>query len=270
MDDLLTPTAVLPHLTTRWLGRSYEYFATITSTNDELKARVAQGNAAWPPTGAVLVADYQSAGRGRLDRRWEAEPGTSLMLSALFRPDWPASRLMWLTMMASLAAAEAIETVTAVPVHVKWPNDLVIEVAGVWCKTGGLLLEGNVAENGRLHSIILGLGLNVNMSAAQLPAGRMPVTSLSLAAGQPVARRRLLLELLARLEAHYDNADNGRSPHSAWQKRLMTVGRTVTVVRSGQAELVGLAVGVDDEGQLLVQTGDGQPHKIIAGDVSIH
>ncbi len=270
MEDLLTATAVLPQLSTRWLGHNYEHFAAITSTNDELKARVAQGNEQWPPEGTVLVADYQSAGRGRLDRRWEAEPGTSLMLSALFRPDWEVGRLMWLTMMACLAVAEASEALTAVPVHIKWPNDLVIERDGVWYKTGGLLLEGNVAENGRLQSVILGLGLNVNMRAAQLPAGRMPVTSLLLASGQPVSRRDLLLEILTRLEYHYENAVNGRSPQPAWQNRLMTLGRAVTVVRPGQPDLTGVAVRVDDVGQLVVQTDDGQAHKVIAGDVSLH
>ena len=185
MDGELAVTAVLPHLTTRWLGRPYHFFATITSTNDVLKEWVAQGAADQPPAGTVLAADFQSAGRGRLARRWEAEAGTSLMFSLLLRPNWPAEQLLWLTMLASLAATEAAERLVDAPLGVKWPNDLVLSQNGVWHKWGGLLLEGSVAEDGRLPTVILGMGLNVNMTAAQLPEGITPVTSLSWLPGAP-------------------------------------------------------------------------------------
>ncbi len=269
MSEELTATAVFPHLATRWLGRSYSYYETITSTNDALKEMVAQGDAMQPPAGAVLAANFQSAGRGRLDRRWEAEPDTSLMMSILFRPDWPGQQLLWLTMMACLAAAEAASPLVAAPVGIKWPNDLMILQDGEWRKWGGLLLEGSVAENGRLQTVIAGMGLNVNMTAGQLPAGITPVTSLSLAAGQPVSRQALLVDILRRLETYYEAAQDGRSPQPHWQKYLITLGRTVTASRSGQEPVVGLAVGVDEWGQLLVQSHDGRLHTIAAGDVSL-
>ncbi|MBK8985414.1 MAG: biotin--[acetyl-CoA-carboxylase] ligase [Chloroflexi bacterium] len=272
MVEELASTAVLPHLHTGWLGHAYHYYPTISSTNDVLKEMVRQGSDQWPPAGTVLVADYQSAGRGRLDRRWEASPGTSLMMSLLFRPDWPGQQLLWLTMMASLAVLEAAETavgIHAAPMGVKWPNDLMIWQEGVWRKWGGLLLEGSVAENGRLQTVVMGLGLNVNMTTSQLPQGITPTASLSLAAGRPVSRLALLVDILTRLEGYYAAAEDGRSPQPQWQARLITLGQMVTVSRPGQPLLAGQAVGVDEWGQLLVQSADGRQHTIAAGDVSL-
>ncbi|MBE2221045.1 MAG: biotin--[acetyl-CoA-carboxylase] ligase [Anaerolineae bacterium] len=267
MDDL-TKTAVMPALKTIWLGHAYEYVDTISSTNDVLKQRVAEENEEKLPHGMVLVTDYQSKGRGRLGRRWEAQPGTSLMLSLLLRPDWPAERALWLTMMAGLAAAEAIERLTVVPISLKWPNDVGVERDGVWYKLGGLLVEGSVAQNGRLQSAVVGMGLNVNMMPEQLPEGITPVTSLLVAGGQPIDRQALLLAFLVRMEAWYETAVVGQSPVTAWAKRLVTLGREVQV-RQGEELIVGTAVGVDEWGQLRIKTGDGSMHTITTGDVTL-
>jgi len=269
MENELTKTAVLPQLTSQWLGRAYHFYPRITSTNDELKALAAQSGTSEPPAGTILVADYQSAGRGRLNRRWEAAPGTSLMFSLLLRPNWPSEQLLWLTMIASLAAIEAVEPLISAPTGVKWPNDLMILQSGVWRKWGGLLLEGSVGENGRLETVILGVGLNVNMTADQLPEGITPVTSLSLAAGGTFSRAQLLVKILASLERYYEAAQEGISPQKLWQERLITLGRAVSVSQAGQPTLAGEAVGVDEWGQLLVQAQDGRVHIIAAGDVSL-
>ena len=262
MDDL-TETAVLPKLTTKWLGHSYQYLETITSTNDVLKQREDS-----PSHGMVLVVDFQSQGRGRLGRRWEALPGTSLILSLLLRPEWLAEQSLWLTMMAGLAAAEAIELLTDVPISLKWPNDVGVELDGVWHKLGGLLVEGSIGENGRLQSAVIGMGLNVNMTSAQLPEGITPVTSLLVAGGQTVDRQALLLAFLARMENWYETAVSGQSPCGAWEKRLVTLGREVQVSQA-RGVLRGTAVGVDKWGQLRVKTQDGIIHTITAGDVSL-
>jgi BirA family biotin operon repressor/biotin-[acetyl-CoA-carboxylase] ligase len=266
MDDL-TETAVIPNLTTKWLGRSYFYVETTSSTNDVLKHRAAESEMD-SPSGTVLVTNYQSQGRGRLGRRWEAQPGTSLMMSLLLRPDWSAAQSLWLTMMAGLAAAEAIEQLMPLPISLKWPNDLGTEQDGIWYKLGGLLVEGSVGENGCLQNVIIGMGLNVNMTAAQLPAGITPVTSLLVAGGKVVDRQALLLAFLERMEYWYETAVAGQSPQSAWVKRLITLGREVQVSR-GDEVLVGTAVGVDEWGQLRVQTPDGTTHTITAGDVTL-
>ena len=267
MDDL-RETAVVPKLTTLWLGHTYEYVETITSTNDVLKQRVANEDEGIVPHGLVLVTDFQSKGRGRLGRRWEAASGTSLMLSLLLRPDWVAERSLWLTMIVGLAAAEAIEQLTPVVISLKWPNDVGVELDDVWHKMGGLLVEGSVGQNGRLQTVVVGMGLNVNMTAVQLPEGITPVTSLLVAGNQAVARQALLLAFLARFEYWYETAVAGQSPVSAWEARLITIGREVQV-RQGDDVVLGTAVGVDEWGQLRIKTEAGHIHTVTAGDVTL-
>ena len=253
-------------LTTQWLGRAYRHAAEVDSTNEQMKRWAAEG----APHGAVWLADYQSAGRGRLDRRWDAPPETSLLLSVLLRPNgWPAERGAWLTMLAGLAAAEAIESVARLPARLKWPNDVLIEHGGRWRKTCGLLLDATL-DGQRLATAIVGIGLNVNVPAGALPDFATPATSLLAAGGLPVARRALLVELLARLEHHYAAADAGQSPAAAWSARLQTLGQAVTVSAAGSAvPLAGVAEGVDEWGRLLVRDAAGRRHTIAAGDVTL-
>jgi BirA family biotin operon repressor/biotin-[acetyl-CoA-carboxylase] ligase len=271
-DDELDEDSVGAELATAWLGRPYRYVARIDSTNDFLKGKI--GDPAYP-AGTVLLADYQSAGRGRLDRRWEAPPGTSLLFSVLLRPGWPARRGAWLTMLAGLAVAETIEAVVGLPAHLKWPNDVVIDADvligdGPWRKTCGLLLDVVLAPESRLESAIIGIGLNVNIPAESLPEAVTPATSLLVAAGRPIPRRPLLLALLERLERRYDEAAAALSPWAAWNERLITVGQMVRVTAAGGAEPIdGLAEGTDELGQLLLRDAGGQLHIIAAGDVTL-
>lgn len=269
MTDSLEAAAVDPLLTTTWLGRPYHYIAEIGSTNDRLKEWVAAGSAEDPPAGTVLLTDYQSAGRGRLGRRWEAPPGSSLLFSALFRPGWPATRGGRLTMLAGLAVAEAIEATTGMEVGLKWPNDIMVTHGGQWRKVGGLLLDSQL-DGDRLATAVLGVGLNVNIPAEALPDAITPATSLMVVTGAPVSRQALLAACLRHLEQQYDAADRGRSPRSLWSERLITLGQTVSVsTASSAAALIGLAEGTDDAGNLLVRDEGGVLHTIAAGDVTL-
>lgn len=266
----LQETAVLPHLTTRWLGRPYHYHETIGSTNEWLKQLVAIGSPQDPPAGTLVLANYQSQGRGRLERRWEAPPGTSLLFSLLLRPAWPAEQGNWLTMMASLAAVRAIEAVCDGLAAIKWPNDVMVQQDGQWRKAGGLLLEGELDENGRYASAIIGIGLNVNIPPTQLPEAITPATSLLAATGQPVSRRALLAALLAELEHLLDAAAAGTSPHGVWEARLMTLGQPVQVTFANDGRMLrGIATGTDRWGHLQVTDAAGQAHTVTAGDVTL-
>jgi BirA family biotin operon repressor/biotin-[acetyl-CoA-carboxylase] ligase len=263
----LQEAAVRAEMATGWLGRPYFYVETIDSTNDRLKAWAA--DPAYP-AGTVLLTDYQSAGRGRLDRRWEAPPGTSLLFSVLLRPGWPAERGAWLMMLAGLAVAETVEDVAGLPARLKWPNDVVIAYEGEWRKTCGLLLDATLAPDERLATAVVGIGLNVNIPAAALPEASTPATSLLVAGGRPVARRPLLLALLNRLERYYEAADAGQSPWAAWNERLITIGRPVVVSAAGPADaLSGVAEGADEWGRLLVRDAAGRLHAVAAGDVTL-
>lgn len=274
IDDNLHVDAMRDQLTTIWLGRPYHYVESIDSTNDRLKMWAS--DPAYP-SGTLLLTDFQSAGRGRLGRSWEAPPGSSLLFSVLLRPGLPVRRGTWLTMLAGLAVAEAVEAVAGLPARLKWPNDVVLPdgVAGdkgrAWRKVGGLLLDTTLDPTGeRLESAILGIGLNVNIHADALPAAATPAVSLLVAGGRPVPRRPLLIALLDRLERHYDAALDGRSPAEAWAGRLVTLGQRVEVTIGGSsAPLAGMAEATDEWGQLLVRDDDGRLHAIAAGDVSL-
>jgi BirA family transcriptional regulator, biotin operon repressor / biotin---[acetyl-CoA-carboxylase] ligase len=147
------------------------------------------------PEGAVAVADEQTEGRGRLGRRWSARPGTGLLFSIALRPAVPSSRLPELSLVAGEACAEAIAAVTGLQPELKFPNDVLI---------GGRKVAGILAE-AREGRVVLGIGVNVNASEDELPAGTdTPATSLSLEAGRRVDRAELLVTLLERLERCYD------------------------------------------------------------------
>lgn len=270
MKPELSESAVAAALQSQWIGRIYKYFSTTGSTNDLLKQAVRSGDANYPPPGTVYLTDFQERGRGRLDRRWEAPPGTSLLFSILFRPDWPVKQQGWLTMLAGLAIAEAIEEQISQPVRLKWPNDILLESGGGWGKVCGILLEGHLPDTHQAGYTILGIGINVNIPADKLPEAITLPTSMLAATGQPVPRLPLLIRLMRILEFHYEQADQGISPQAAWAQRLVTLGKKVEARPfAGPPSLIGLAEGTDEWGRLLVRTADGELHAISAGDVTL-
>jgi len=266
----LSASAVTNALTSKWIGGNYQYLESTGSTNDLLKKQVTAGDPAHPPHGTVLLTDYQSQGRGRLDRRWEAPSGTSLLFSILLRPYWLGDRLSWLTMLAGTAIVEAIETETTLSASLKWPNDVVVRRNEIWHKVCGILLEGHIVAEQRLAYAVLGIGINVNIPPELLPNTAQPSTSLSTVAGRSISRLNLLVTLLRRIEILYDRADRGISPQDDWNRRLITIGQRVEVSGSGQGTpLSGIAEGTGEWGQLLVRDDNGQLHTIVAGDVTL-
>jgi BirA family biotin operon repressor/biotin-[acetyl-CoA-carboxylase] ligase len=270
MMDRLSAMAVSRSLSTRWLGKTFQLFPELDSTNDLLKEMVHQGTADEPPAGTVLLTEYQRQGRGRLARRWDAPPGSSLLLSMLFRPNWPAAHTNWLTMLVSTATAEAISQQTELEVGLKWPNDVMVRQADGWHKVCGILQEGGFGTDGRLLWAIVGIGINVNISAAQLPEAATPATSLLAATGNAVPRLPLLAAFLERVEKLYDAVGNGRSPQPGWQEKLITLGQPVRVTQAQTGHsLSGFAEGTDEAGHLLVRDATGKLHTITAADVTL-
>ena len=267
MDETLSPEGIAQALTTRWLGREIHYFPEIDSTNRWLRQEASLRPDL--PYGALAVADFQTQGRGRHERRWEAPANTCLLFSLFWRPDWPPAQANWLTMIAGLAAVEAIAAATGLQTQLKWPNDLVIaDTDGRWRKLGGILLEG-VWQEGRLAQAVLGMGLNVNVPAAALPLFPIPPTSIRAETGQPANRLRLLAELLRRLETHYEAAAAGRSPQPAWESQLIFRNQRVQIQEEGKVIAAGFFTGTDAWGRLLLRDDAGGLHTIAAGDVSL-
>lgn len=257
--DSLTAADIRRTAGTSLIGRRVVYRRSVGSTN-ELAGELA---AAGAEEGTLVLADEQTAGRGRLGRSWLAPAGSSLLLSLLFRPSWTPPQAVRLTMICSLAAAEAIEEQTGLHVNLKWPNDVMIDGK----KVGGVLTELSVI-GGVLDYAVVGVGLNVNFDPSLTPQLSDSATSLLRESGRPVSRLSLLAALLGQVESNYGRALAGWMPHQAWSARLETLGRWVQVVTpNGQEE--GLAETVDADGALLIRRSDGRPVRVLAGDVTL-
>jgi BirA family biotin operon repressor/biotin-[acetyl-CoA-carboxylase] ligase len=249
-------------LTTRIFGRELVTLPHTGSTNDVAKGLAAQG----APEGTVVTADEQTAGRGRLGRRWVAPPSTCLLCSILFRPTLLLSQANRLTMLCSLAAADAIEEIAWLQVSLKLPNDLVVQ-SPTWKKLSGVLTETGLT-GAQLDFVVVGIGINVNVPPEALPNLSPDATSILAETGQSVDRVALLVALLAGTERRYEALQAGESPHREWAGRLATLGRPVKVTTSDRV-LTGVAESVDEDGALLLRAPDGALHRLLAGDVTL-
>ncbi|MFL7839785.1 MAG: biotin--[acetyl-CoA-carboxylase] ligase [Candidatus Promineifilaceae bacterium] len=269
-QDTLTPAQVHEAMTTRWIGRNYQYLPATTSTNDLLKAQAVSKSGSSIPAGTVILTDYQEKGRGRLSRNWQAPAGSSLLFSILLRPNWPVEQFSWLTMIGGLAVSDVVSRLITLPAQLKWPNDCVIEQNSTWKKYCGTLLEGHFADDGQLAFVVAGIGVNVNIPEEDLPAATFPATSLLAVQGSAISRLDLFCAILARFEHYYDLAEQGQSPLTAWQDRLIFMNRRVVISQFGkEATVEGTAVGTDSEGRLLVRDEEGVLHHIAAGDMAM-
>ncbi|TGZ15947.1 biotin--[acetyl-CoA-carboxylase] ligase [Streptomyces sp. S816] len=233
------------------------------STNNDLVARAAAGPVA---EGTVLVAEEQTTGKGRLDRRWSAPPRSGLFVSVLLRPaEVPVHHWGWLPLLTGVAVATGLARAAGVDTALKWPNDLLVTVDGEERKAGGILLE-RAGEDG----VVIGFGLNVSLRAEELPVAR--AGSLLLAGAVNTDRDPLLRAVLRSLEDWYgrwraalgDSAECGLQ--EAYAAGCATLGRTVRAELPGDRALTGEAVAVDGDGRLVIATAEGvQP--VGAGDI---
>ena len=247
--------------------RSVTVFSQIASTNSVGMALASAGC----PTGVVLVTDLQTAGRGRLDRSWEAPAGTSAMFSVVLHPGGPDREWGILPLLAGVAVCEAMEFVTGVRTSLKWPNDLIIgdgdAPTGRGGKVGGILAERDAATG----AVILGVGINVDLAEEDLPVPA--ATSLTLAGVPRPRRAKLIGRALSRIEHWFTAWDAvGTDPAAldrllgAYRERCLSVGTELRVVRPGADDLVGLGAGIGPRGELLVDA-DGTVVPVIVGDV---
>ena len=231
-----------------------EFVDEVDSTNRVLLDRARDG----APHGLVLVADHQTGGRGRLDRRWEAQPGAALLVSVLLRPELAVDRLHLLTVAAALAAREACAEVAGVSPELKWPNDLLLDRDGVPAKLAGLLAE-SIVDGERAAAVVIGMGLNLR--SAKMPEGAVALDDMT---DQRVDRDRLLdcwLHAFGRRLGIWDES----TLLADYRAACSTIGKSVRVDLPGRL-LQGVAVGVDDDARLELQTPNGS-EVVAAGDV---
>jgi BirA family biotin operon repressor/biotin-[acetyl-CoA-carboxylase] ligase len=255
-DDLLARLG-----RTRVVGRSIRVFSEITSTNDLLD-RLARDGAA---EGIVVFAEAQTKGRGRLGRPWLSPAGKGLWFSVLLRPRLRPHEATQLTIAAATALVRAIKTQTGLPAGLKWPNDLLIRGR----KAGGVLTELS-AELDKVTSVVLGIGLDVNLVAGDFPHDlRRQATSLRLELGRPCDRAELAVAILRDLDVLYERIDSGRFETVAdeWEAACVTLGREVAIA-VGNRVIRGRAEALDTEGALLVRTQHGRLERIVGGDVT--
>lgn len=263
--DALTEPEIRSFLEeTAVVGRELQCFDEIDSTNNYAK-RIALSGA---PDGTVIVADCQTAGRGRMDRSFQSPKGKGIYLTALLRPELPPERLLPVTALAGVAVCAAVERVCGVRPGLKWPNDPVLGSR----KLCGILTELSVeAETGRAQYLVLGIGVNVLQTAEDFtPEVAEMATSLAMALGRPVSRPALAAALIEELDRLYTALRAGDLSEylAAYRRDCVNLGKAVQLISPAGRETV-TAVGIDGDFGLVVRGADGEERAVRSGEVSV-
>lgn len=250
--------SVKERLTTAFLGRHIIQVGSVSSTQDLARGEAAEGAL----EGTVVVAEEQTAGRGRLGRPWVSPPGANLYVTLVLRPS--SERMRALSMVAPLAVAQAVEDTTGLSPRIKWPNDLLVEGR----KLAGVLIDTEISGQTPQYALV-GVGLNVNLDAQAVPEIATIATSLRQHLGREISREEMLAAFLNRFEMLYVESERGGpAVCEAWRARLDTLGRQIRVASGGQVE-EGLAEDVDGDGSLILRRADGSRVTLVAGEVTL-
>ena len=240
------------------IGAEIEFHAQIDSTNNRAKQLAAQG----APHGMMVIADSQTAGRGRFERKFHSPASGGIYVSIILRPDMDAACAVRITPMAAVAVARAIKRTAGIDAQIKWVNDVYVEGR----KVCGILCEGVLGEDGRMASVVLGIGVNV--APMEFPPELSGIaTSVSNACGRSVSRIQMLAALVEELDRLYPKLENGGFMEE-YRARSNVIGRDVNVLRGG-ACFAARAVDIDGEGSLIVELPDGRRETLRSGEISI-
>lgn len=260
-QDSLTPEAVVTGLMSRVFGRrEYFYYREIDSTNNRALELAADGY----PEGTVVVAETQTAGRGRRGRTWYSPPRHGLYLSVILRPQLPVREIPRVSLVIGVAVAETLEAAFQLPARIKWPNDILINNR----KIAGVLSEVVTGSQG-IDCIVTGIGLNINNPLQDFPGDlRTAPTSVLAEKETPVSRVRVLQELLMHLETRYYQLLEGNF------NGILDKGKSLSTIIGKEVEYdsqngpaIGQAVDIDDNGFLLVKDKSGKIHTVTSGEV---
>ena len=261
-DALLADDLIARLGSVKIVGRDIQVFEQTTSTNDVVEKLARDG----VREGAVVFAESQTKGRGRLGRVWMSPARMGLWFSVLLRPELQPQETTQLTVISATALRRAVKTVTGLAADIKWPNDLLL--AGK--KTAGILTEMS-AELDRVRHVILGIGVDVNLATDAFPPElRKIATSLKAESGRHISRAELAVEILRELDADYVRVRAGQFSQIAdeWEAACVTIGKNVTV-HVGDRHFRGRAESLDEDGALLVRTEHGHLERVIGGDVML-
>jgi BirA family biotin operon repressor/biotin-[acetyl-CoA-carboxylase] ligase len=260
IPDILVPSLIQGELGASEIGHAIVHHFRIDSTNTAAMYLAQEGAA----HGTVVVAEEQTAGRGRFGREWHSEKSSGLYLSVLLRPLFSPAAAPILTLMAGVATQQTLGALTGLSVDIRWPNDVLVNGK----KVAGILTEMN-AELGRLHAIVLGIGINVNHS--EMPAALRPIaTSLRIESLRTWSRVQVCVALLKELERHYHLLLEKGSAAIAerWASASSyAAGKRIRVVNA-EAESFVTTTGIDPTGALRVRYDDGREEALVAGEVT--
>lgn len=257
--DILLPIEIKPYLETEGIARKIHYFQRIDSTNSMAYQLAMQG----AKEGEIVIAESQEKGRGRLGRKWFSPPYLNLYISIILRPEIMPNQASIITLLSAVATAEAIKRYSDITPSIKWPNDILVKGR----KVAGLLNEVN-SEIDRIHFVILGIGINLNINKKEFPRDiREHATSLKIETGREISRKEFTGLLLREIEYWYKKfLKEGSQPIiDAW-RRWADIKERVVKVSSFKETFIGKAIDIDSDGALMIEH-NGMIKKVIAGDI---
>lgn len=262
-----TPERIIPDeirlgLKTSFIGKNIHYQDHIDSTQ-KAAHRLAYENA---PEGTVVIAEEQTEGRGRLDRKWHSPKFTGIWMSLILRPNIPLPKAPQLTLLAAVSIVQAIEDLTGLHPEIKWPNDILINEK----KVTGILTELQ-AESDRIHSIIIGMGINVNQALSDFPMDlQTKASSLLIEKGKPISRASLIKLIFSYFEKLYLlYLDEGFLPIKLmWESYAISIGKMMKA-RTMTSTIEGIALGITDDGVLQLEDHEGHIHHIYSADIEL-
>lgn len=261
--DVVSESEIASRISDGVFGQRVVSYEITDSTNTRAKQLAEEGAV----HGTLVVANMQTAGKGRRGRSWQQEEGSVIAMSLLLRPVFSPDKASMLTLLAAHSVAGAIEAVTGLPAAIKWPNDIVINRK----KTVGILTEMSLGvEQAAIDYIVIGIGINVNNTAFSEEIRDM-ATSLYLEKGERVSRSVLIAESMRRLEVDYEaflKTEDLSAILPDYNAHLISMNKEVRVL-DPKGEYTGISRGMDAQGELLVERADGEIIKVYAGEVSV-
>ncbi|MCR1899058.1 biotin--[acetyl-CoA-carboxylase] ligase [Irregularibacter muris] len=261
--DILTAVEIQGELHTSLLGKKIMHFDSIGSTNDKAKDLALQG----AEEGTVIIAEEQIKGRGRRGSQWVSPKGKGIWMSIILRPDVLPKNAPKFTLLSAVAVAQAIREVTALPVQIKWPNDIIYQNK----KVCGILTEMS-AEMDFINYIVVGMGININESIKDFPEEiQGKATSLREIKGENISRQRLVRSILENLEKFYlefVKEQNFQKVLELWKSMSGILGKEVRAMGNNDV-IQGIAVDINQEGALIIKEDNGKIHEITFGEVSL-
>lgn len=259
--EVLSESEIGSRLQTRWAGRNLQYLKETDSTNNDAKRCMEEGGV----HGTLIVAERQTAGRGRRGRLWESPEGTAIYMTIGMKPEFAPDKVSMLTLVMALSVAEAIEEQSGLEAGIKWPNDVVVNKR----KVCGILTE-MILEAEYIRCVVTGVGINVNQTAMPEEIAQT-ATSLFIEKGEKLSRAALIESVMRHFENNYDRFIDSldlSELKEAYEARLANKDQLVRVL-DPKGEYEGIARGIRCTGELIVELPDGIVREVYAGEVSV-